>query len=139
MGAHSSQELETICDSIFSETSKDVSWKWDERFQALLSEFPCEEKEEVISVLEKNFETCWNETNISGAPLPVKNIASQLGEIRQNQLLYSSDPAREVLVLGAYWPWNNGNKFSLRIIMDMLTIDLGSETLEEQIGPTTNS
>ncbi len=139
MGAHSSQELETICDSIFSETSKDVSWKWDKRFQALLSEFPCEDREEVISVLEKNFETCWNETNISEAPLPVRNIANQLGEIRKNQLLYSSDPAREVLVLGAYWPWNNGNKFSLRIIMDMLTIDLGSETLEEQIGPTVNS
>ena len=138
MGAHSSQELETICDSIFSETSKDVSWKWDKRFQALLSEFPCEDKEEVISVLEKNFETCWNETNISEAPLPVRNIAGQLGEIRKNQLLYSSDPAREVLVLGAYWPWNNGNKFSLRIIMDMLTIDLGSEAMEESVEPTAN-
>ena len=138
MGAHSSQELETICDSIFSETSKDVSWKWDKRFQALLSEFPCEDREEVISVLEKNFETCWNETNISEAPLPVRNIAGQLGEIRKNQLLYSSDPAREVLVLGAYWPWNNGNKFSLRIIMDMLTIDLGSEAMEESVEPTAN-
>lgn len=138
MGAHSSQELETICDSIFSETSKDVSWKWDKRFQALLSEFPCEDREEVISVLEKNFETCWNETNISEAPLPVRNIAGQLGEIRKNQLLYSSDPAREVLVLGAYWPWNKGNKFSLRIIMDMLTIDLGSEAMEESVEPTAN-
>jgi hypothetical protein len=139
MGAHSSQELETICDSIFSETNKDVSWKWDKRFQALLSEFPCEDREEVISVLEKNFETCWNETNISEAPLPVRNIAGQLGNIRKNQLLYSSDPAREVLVLGAYWPWNNGNKFSLRIIMDMLTIDLGSEAMEESVEPTANS
>lgn len=139
MGAHSSQELETICDSIFSETNKDVSWKWDKRFQALLSEFPCEDREEVISVLEKNFETCWNETNISEAPLPVRNIAGQLGKIRKNQLLYSSDPAREVLVLGAYWPWNNGNKFSLRIIMDMLTIDLGSEAMEESVEPTANS
>ena len=139
MGAHSSQELETICDSIFSETSKDVSWKWDERYQALLSEFPCEEKEEVISVLERNFETCWNETNIGEAPMPVQNVANQLGEIRKNQLLYSSDPTREVLVLGAYWPWNNGKKFSLRVLMDALTIDLGSETLEEPIGPTANS
>jgi hypothetical protein len=138
MGAHSSQELETICDSIFSETNKDVSWKWDKRFQALLSEFPCEDREEVISVLEKNFETCWNETNISEAPLPVRNIAGQLGNIRKNQLLYSSDPAREVLVLGAYWPWNNGNKFSLRIIMDMLTIDLGSEAMEESVVPAAN-
>ena len=138
MGAHSSQELETICDSIFSETSKDVSWKWDKRFQALLSEFPCEDREEVISVLEKNFETCWNETNISEAPLPVRNIANQLGEIRKNQLLYSSDPAREVLVLGSYWPWKKGNKFSLRIIMDMLTIDLGSEAMEESVEPTAN-
>ena len=138
MGKHSSQELETICDSIFSETSKDVSWKWDKRFQALLSEFPCEDREEVISVLEKNFETCWNEINISEAPQPVRNIAGQLGKIRKNQLLYSSDPAREVLVLGAYWPWNKGNKFSLRIIMDMLTIDLGSEAMEESVEPTAN-
>ena len=139
MGANISRELETICDSIFSETSKDVSWKWDNRFHALLTEFSCEEREEVISVLEKNFETCWKESNINEAPLPVRNVASQLGKLRKNQLLYSSNPSREVLVLGAYWPWNNGNKFSLRIFMDMLTIDLGSEALEEPMGPTANS
>jgi hypothetical protein len=139
MDTNSSRELETICDSIFSETSKDISWKWDERFHALLTEFICEDREEVISVLEKNFETCWNESNINDAPVPVKNVASQLGNIRQNQRLYSSDPSREVLVLGAYWPWNNGRKFSLRVLMDMLTIDLGSETLEEPMGPTANS
>ena len=139
MVVQSSQELETICDSIFSETNKDVSWKWDGRFHALLSEFPCEEEEEVIAILEKNFVTCWNDENIKEAPLPVKNAARQLGDIREEQLLYSSDPAREVLVLGAYWPWNNGKKFSLRILMDILKIDLGSETVEEPIGPTANS
>jgi hypothetical protein len=130
MAVQSSQELETICDSIFSETSKDVSWKWDKRFGALLSEFPCEEEEEVITILEKNFVTCWDRKNISEAPLPVKNAASNLGDIREDQLLYSSDPSREVLVLGAYWPWNNGKKFSLRIFMDILKIDLGSEAGE---------
>ena len=139
MGKHSSQELETICDSIFSETSKDVSWKWDERFHALLSEFPSDDSEEVISVLEKNFDMCWNEANINEAPLPVRNIASRLGEVRKNQLLFSSNPSREVLVLGAYWPWENGKRFSLRILMGMLTIDLGSEAQEEPIGPTVNS
>jgi hypothetical protein len=139
MGAQSSQELETICDSIFSETAKDVAWKWDERFQALLSEFTCDEREEVVSVLEKNFETCWNESNISEAPLPVKNVASQLGEMRKNQLLYSSDPFREVLVLGAYWPWNNGKKFSLRILMEMIKIDLDSGVVEKSMGPSVTS
>ena len=139
MGKHSSQELETICDSIFSETSKDVSWKWDERFHALLSEFPSDDSEEVISVLEKNFDMCWNEANINEAPLPVRNIASQLGEIRKNQLLYSSNPSKEVLVLCAYWPWDNGKRFSLRILMDMLSIDIGSETPEEPIERTANS
>ena len=139
MGAHSSQELETICDSIFSETSKDVAWKWDERFHALLSEFTCDEREEVVSVLEKNFEACWNESTISEAPVPVKNVASQLGEMRKNQLLYSSDPSREVLVLGAYWPWNNGKKFSLRILMDMIKIDLDSGVVEESMGSSVTS
>jgi len=139
MEKHSSQELETICDSIFSETSKDVSWKWDERFHALLSEFPSDDREEVISVLEKNFDMCWNEANINEAPLPVRNIASQLGEVRKNQLLFTSNPSREVLVLGAYWPWENGKRFSLRILMDMLSIDIGSETPEEPIERTANS
>ena len=139
MGAHSSQELETICDSIFSETGNDVAWKWDERFHALLSEFTCDERAEVVSVLEKNFETCWNESNISEAPLQVKNVASQLGEMRKNQLLYSSDPSLEVLVLGAYWPWNNGKKFSLRILMDMIKIDLDSGVVEESMGSSVTS
>jgi hypothetical protein len=92
MSADYSQELETICDSIFSETGSDIAWKWDKRFQALLSEFPCEEEEEVLSLLERNFETCWDEENITDAPRSIKNIVGQIGNLRKEQLLYPDRP-----------------------------------------------
>jgi hypothetical protein len=139
MSADYSQELETICDSIFSETGSDIAWKWDKRFQALLSEFPCEEEEEVLSLLERNFETCWDEENITDAPRSIKNIVGQIGNLRKEQLLYSTDPSRDVIVLGAYWPWNNGKKFSLRILMDMIQIDLDSGVIKESMGPSITS
>jgi hypothetical protein len=139
MSADYSQELETICDSIFAETGSDIAWKWDKRFQALLSEFPCEEEEEVLSLLERNFETCWDEENITDAPRSIKNIVGQIGNLRKEQLLYSTDPSRDVIVLGAYWPWNNGKKFSLRILMDMIQIDLDSGVIKESMGPSITS
>ena len=53
MAVHNAFDIEKICSRIYSECDSLVTWKWDDRFQAVLSEFPADREEEVMSVLEK--------------------------------------------------------------------------------------
>ena len=121
--------VEKICNRIYSECDSLVTWNWDDRFNAVLSEFPADREEEVMSVLEKHFDSCWDEETINYAPGKILSVAKNLGELRRGQRLYSSDPDQDALLLGAFWPWGNGERVSLRIIMDVAAIDIGVEEL----------
>ena len=120
-----SSDIEKICSRIYSECDSLVTWNWDDRFQAVLSEFPSDQENEVISVLEKHFDNSWDDRTIDYAPGKIKSVAKGLGEVRHGQRLYASDPEQDALLLGAYWPWNNGKKISLRIMADVAAIELG--------------
>jgi hypothetical protein len=93
----------------------------------VLSEFPADHENEVVSVLEKYFDSCWDEETINYAPGKVRSVAKDLGEVRAGQRLYCSDPDNEAILLGAYWPWQNGERVSLRMLVDVADIDLGME------------
>jgi hypothetical protein len=120
-------DVEIICSRIYSECESLVTWRWDDHFQTVLSEFPADHEEEVLSVLEKDFDTCWDEITIDYAPGNIRSVAKGLGEVRQGQRLFSSDPEQDALLLGAFWPWNNGKKISLRMLVDVAAIDIGIE------------
>ena len=83
-------------------------------------------------MLEKYFDTCWDEETIDYAPGKIRSVAKDLGEIRQGQRLFSSDPEQDALLLGAFWPWQNGEKISLRMLVDVAAIDMGMEAPESQ-------
>ena len=127
MSVRNAYDIEKICSKIYSECNSLVTWNWDDRFQAVLSEFPADQEEEVISVLEKYFEACWDEETIVYAPGKVRSVAKDLGNVRQGQRLFSSDPDQDALLLGAIWPWKNGEKISLRMLVDVAAIDMGME------------
>ena len=131
MAVHSN-DIEKICSRIYSECDSLVTWNWDDRFQAVLSEFPSDQEKEVMSVLEKHFDSCWDEKTINHAPGKIRSVAKDLGEIRQGQRLFSSDPGQDALLLGAFWPWRNGERISLRILVDVAAIDIGIEASTSQ-------
>ncbi len=127
-----SKDVVKICNRIYSECDSLVTWNWDDRFMAVLSEFPSDQEEEVMSVLEKHFDTCWDDETINYAPGKVRSAAKDLGEVRQGQRLFSSNPNQDTLLLGAIWPWQNGEKISLRILVDVAAIDMGMEAPKSQ-------
>jgi hypothetical protein len=132
MTIQKSKTIEKICNRIFSECVSLVTWNWDDRYQAVLSEFPADQEEEVMSVLEKYFDACWDEETIDYAPGKIRSVAKDLGDIRQGQRLFSSDPNQDSLLLGAFWPWKNGKKISLRMLVDVAAIDIGMEASAPQ-------
>jgi hypothetical protein len=132
MVVRNASDVEKICSRIYSECDSLVTWKWDDRYQAVLSEFPAAQEEEVMSVLEKYFDSCWDEETIDYAPGKVRSVAKGLGDVRQGQRLFSSDPEQDALLLGAFWPWKNGEKISLRMLVDVAAIDIGIEASAPQ-------
>jgi len=132
MAVRNAVDIEKICSKIYSECNSLVTWNWDDRNQAVLSEFPAEQAEEVMSVLEKYFDTCWDEETIDYAPGKIRSVAKDLGDVRQGQRLFSSDPEQDALLLGAFWPWQNGEKISLRMLVDVAVIDLGMGAPESE-------
>ena len=127
-----SKDVEKICNRIYSECDSLVTWNWDDRFMAVLSEFPSDQEEEVMSVLEKHFDTCWDDETINYAPGKVRSVAKDLGNVRQGQRLFSSDSNQDALLLGAIWPWQNGEKISLRMVVDVAAIDMEMEAPASQ-------
>jgi hypothetical protein len=126
MAVSNKDDIEKVCSRIYTECESLYTWKWDDRFQSVLSEFPTDSEHDVVSVLDKYFENCWNEETINDAPGKVKSVAKDLGDVREGQLLFSTDPEGDSLLLGAFWPWRNGKKISLRILLDVPEIELGS-------------
>ncbi len=49
------------------------------------------------------------------APEQIKTKSVDLGELRENQLLFTTDPGGNVLIFAAWWPWGNGEVVSVRI------------------------
>ncbi len=124
--------VEKLCTRIYSDCNSLESWKWDDRFQTVLSEFSADQEEEVVTVLEKHFDSCWDEETIQFAPGKIKSVARGLGEVRNGQKLYTSDPDLDEIVIGAFWPWQNGKKISLRILVDVPVIELGAGAPESE-------
>jgi hypothetical protein len=108
-------KLEKDCEEILNAFQGILSWKWDSRFDTVLAEFSAEDKENIRAILDKYLKITWNHSNIRNAPAVVKKINSHLGKLRSGQLLFTSDPNRDVVIFCAWWPWGDGKTISLRI------------------------
>ena len=108
-------ELEKICLDFISACKKDLTWKWDDRFNMVLAEFNTSKKDEIYSNLKRFSETTWDNQSIHKAPKPIINISKQLGGINPNQLLFVSNSAQEAFLICAWWPWGDGKRISIRL------------------------
>jgi len=92
-----------------------LNWSWDGRFGTALAEFPIEQKERVLGVLEELLVSRWDSAGIADAPSVVRSLVSRLGGLMSGQLLLLSDPGSDSFLYCAWWPWGNGQTISVRL------------------------
>lgn len=109
-------ELEMACGGLLNDLGGVLTWRWDDRFGALLSEFQVEKQEVVRQALEAHFVHRWDSKSIRHAPAAIKKGAGHFLDLRNEQLLFSSAPAVGSLLFAAWWPWNDAKVISVRII-----------------------
>ncbi len=108
-------EIEQACATLLAELQGMVTWKWDTHFQALLAEVPSAEQGRILAILEQHHDQQWDVESIGKAPAAIKAKAGFFGELRPNQLLFTSSPAGHSFVLAAWWPWGDGKIISVRL------------------------
>ena len=79
--------------------------------------FEKEERESVLSALIHEFDQQWDSTTIGRASYLIGEVVGSLFGILPRQLLFTSEAGAGLLLLAAWWPWDNGNNISLRIGM----------------------
>jgi hypothetical protein len=109
------RELTKSCEKLLAELHGVVTWKWDERFNALLAEVASADQEKILAVLEQHLEQQWDVKNIVKAPAAIKAKAGFFSDLRPNQLLFTSSPTGQAFVLAAWWPWGDGKVISVRL------------------------
>lgn len=108
-------EIKALCKELLEDFEQVLSWKWDGGFNALIAEFSTDKQDEVREVLERHLSFKWDSNSIRKAPAKVKTKSGDLGDLRDNQLLFTTDPEGNVLIFAAWWPWGNGEVISVRI------------------------
>ena len=107
--------LENDCKELWSAFQGVLSWKWDSRFETVLAEFGVDNKDSIRAISERYLSITWDSSNIGNAPAIVRTINIHLGNLRSGQLLFTSDPNRDVFIFCAWWPWGDGETISIRI------------------------
>lgn len=108
-------EIKELCKELLEDFERTLSFKWDSGFSALLAEFSTDRRDEVLAVLERHLGFRFDSSTIRKAPAQIKNKAGDLADLRDNQLLFTTDPEGELLIFAAWWPWGNGELISVRI------------------------
>lgn len=113
---YSQTEIEQHCQFICNKFTTEITWRFEERFSVMLSEFSQMTSIKVIEELNSIFPHRWDHKNIKTAPIALFDQLSHFQKLTKTQLIFTipasnSHPA----FMAVLWPWGHGSTFSLRI------------------------
>ncbi len=108
-------DLENTCCQIVKESLDLLTWEWDGRFSTALTQFSVNNRSPVLEIVQRHLTSSWDHKSITNSPGLVKDVIHGIGGMMSGQVLYTSDPAGDAFLFGAWWPWNNNTKVSIRI------------------------
>lgn len=112
----SNQQPEHIFNSITLSLGDELTWRWEEKMSALLSEFSWEKKERILAILRELFSDEWNRKNINKAPKTLKTELGELANLNKEQLVFTRPASDETPALAViWWPWGHGATYSIRL------------------------
>jgi len=97
------------------DSTRDLFWDWDRRFRTAVGRVSDPEHLAVLALLDDCFPHSWDHQTIAETPKVVREIAAAWGGMRPGQLLYTFDAAESPLLFSAWWPWDSGTTFSMRV------------------------
>lgn len=107
--------LEQRCKRIKKALDGKLTWKWDTRFETVLAVFNTKDLEELKTLLSNEMDIIWQPENMDSAPDLIHIIIDHFGGLNTGQQLFTSDSEIDGILMCAWWPWNDGQKISIRL------------------------
>lgn len=107
--------LENRCRALIDQLGDQLTWKWDNRFETVLAEFPVKATETVKQILSGQMDIVWHQGNTAQAPELIHILVDYFGGLNPGQQMFTSDPEIDGILLCAWWPWGNGKTISIRL------------------------
>jgi hypothetical protein len=108
-------DIERACRELVAGNATRLRWSWDGRFGAALATFPASDADAALAALGLCLPSRWDHGTVGLAPAAVQDLAEAIGGVRSGQWILSTDPAGDILVVGAWWPWGGGQTLSIRL------------------------
>ena len=128
--SHNNQQQDTIFNAITTPLGDELTWRWEARLSALLTEFSWEKKERILTILRQLFPQEWDRKNIKKAPKNLKDELGELALLTKEQLIFTRPASDETPAIAIiWWPWGHGATYSMRI--KILTTDYDDVALQQ--------
>ena len=112
--SHTQQDV--VFNIITTPLGDQLTWRWEEKMSALLTEFSWEKKDRILVTLRELFSEEWNKKTIKKAPPPLKDELGELTHLSKEQLIFTRPASNETPALALiWWPWGHGATYSMRI------------------------
>lgn len=110
------QQQDTIFSTITTPLGDELTWRWEDKQSALLTEFSWEKKDRILTILRELFSEEWHKKNIKKAPKALKDELAELAILSKQQLIFTRPANAETPAIALmWWPWGHGATYSMRI------------------------
>lgn len=104
---------DTFLQKIREQLPSSYQWEKDERFNAMLVVIENQDIEKVKNIIAGLFGSEWDKSTLGKASKPEQKAAKQLGKLQKGQIFFTKVDGNEIF-FGAWWPWGDNSKVSLR-------------------------
>jgi hypothetical protein len=114
--SYSQEKIKEFTHPIIPLLGDQLTWRWEDRFSAMLSEFSRDKKDKTLVAVRQQFEHEWSKKTVKKAPQEIKEHLGPLIKLNKDQLVLArpatdSTPA----IIALWWPWGHGGTYSLRL------------------------
>lgn len=106
--------FEAFLEKVRGQVPSSYTWERDDRMNAWLVVINMNDSEQIKGSIAGLFGNTWDSSSLDKASKPEKAAAKSFGGIQKGQLLFTVLEGDSVF-FGAWWPWGDGTKVSLRV------------------------
>ena len=116
--SYSQEKIEAFTGQIIPLLGDQLTWRWEDRFSVMLSEFSRDKNEKTLAALRQQFEHEWDKKTVKKAPTEIKDHLGALIKLNKDQLILAR-PATDTTpaMVALWWPWGHGGTYSLRLAL----------------------
>jgi len=131
--SYTPEQIENITTDLRTSLGDNIPWKYEKKFNVMLSEFAQNKSDVVLNYLRNTLTDEWHVKTAKKIPSSLKEQLGDLAKISKNQLILAS-PATDdsPAIVALWWPWGHGGTYSLRLIL----LDNSYENIPEKVSST---